>query len=218
MPVLPKWFIRTQLGDKIPHFLAYLGLVFLWWFAISPYKRVHWLRPQVWITICTMAIYGTLDEWLQGFVNRSPDVWDFAADMAGVLSGLALLTFFDFWAAAIIVGCGVIFGAAVLVQTDLVAVMPVSGAVFYLVGYALVTGCWVCYLSRRYRLEPPQQRWLPLALLLPLVLLAVVHGCAALVLGRTRLAAPLAGLMGIVVVAATAWFSGHLRKGRRAAA
>ncbi|MBL7152967.1 MAG: VanZ family protein [Phycisphaerae bacterium] len=36
-----------------------------------------------------MAAYGIIDELLQGYVGRSPDVMDLAADLAGVLAVLS---------------------------------------------------------------------------------------------------------------------------------
>jgi VanZ family protein len=211
VPHLPKWVIKTQLGDKTPHFLAYLGLVFLWWFAISPHKRVDWFGARVWITIAAMAIYGTLDEWLQGYVGRNPDVWDFAADMAGAIAGLLLLTVFEFWAAALIVGSGVVFGATSIMRMDIVMLMPRTSPVFYLFSYALISGCWVNHLARRHNLVPGDPRWLPAALLVPLALVVIVHGYAALVVGRSHVSPVVAGLTAIITVVGTVWLVGVLR-------
>jgi hypothetical protein len=206
--VIPGWFIRTQLGDKTPHFLAYLGLVFLWWFAMNPYKRVNWFKWSVWVTIGAMAIYGTLDEWLQGFVHRNPDVWDFAADMAGVTCGLLLLTLLDFWAAAIVVGSGVIFGATALMHIDIVEMMPATSPVFFLIAYAMIAACWVNHLGRRYRFHPRHHLWLPMALLLPLALLAATHTYAAIAVHRYHISPIIAALAGITAVIGTAWIAG----------
>jgi VanZ family protein len=214
VPRLPKWVAQTQLGDKTPHFLAYLGLVFLWWFAIRPYKRVNWFKGAVWVTLAAMAIYGTLDEWLQGFVQRTPDVWDFAADMTGVTAGLVLLTMFDFWLAALLVGTSVIFASVNLIQTDIVTILPMSSAVFYLVGYALIAVVWVNHLNMRYKLESGDPRWLPVALLVPLAIMAVVHGYAALVIHHIHASSIVAGLAGITAVIGTVWLSGSWRHAR----
>jgi VanZ family protein len=215
VPQLPQWVGQTQLGDKTPHFLAYLGLVFLLWFAVSPYKRVDWFKWTVWMTLAAMAIYGTLDEWLQGFVNRMPDVWDFVADMAGVTTGLLLLTVFDFWLASLLVGTCVIFASVNVMQTDIVALMPVSSTVFYLVAYALVAAVWVNHIKMRHKLEPGDPRWLPVAMLVPLAIIAAVHGYASLVTHRIHPSSITAGLAGIIVVIGTVWLSGVLRHDRR---
>jgi VanZ family protein len=215
VPQLPQWVGQTQLGDKTPHFLAYLGLVFLWWFAISPYKRVNWFKVAVWGTFAAMAIYGALDEWLQGFVHRTPDVWDFVTDMAGVTAGLVLLTVFDFWLAALLVGSCVVFASVNMMQTDIVALMPMSSAIFYLVAYALIAVVWVNHLNMRFRLEPGNPRWLPVALLVPLAMLAATHSYAALVLHRTHASSVIAGLAGITTIIGTVWLSSLWRHTRR---
>lgn len=215
IPYLPKWFVQTQLGDKTPHFLAYLGLVFLWWFAISPHKKVDWFGVRVWLTIAAMAIYGTLDEWLQGHVGRNPDVLDFAADMAGVITGLLLLTVFEFWAAALIVGSGIVFGATNIMRMDIVTLMPHSSPLFYLFSYAMICGCWVNHLHRSYKLTSEHPRWLPAALVMPLCLIAFVHGYAAIFLQRRHVSPVIAGLAAVIAVVGTLWITGILR--RRAA-
>jgi hypothetical protein len=211
VPALPKWVLKAELGDKGPHFEAYLGLVFLWWFALYPYKRVHWFKPGVYVTICAMAVYGTLDEWLQGFVGRTPDVWDFAADMAGVMAGLLLLTFLEFWLAAAAVGSAVLFAAINVLHTDIVQMLPTTSAMFFLVGYAAIAVCWVNHLALRYRLHSPHRMWLPAALVGPLAVLAAVHICAALVHGNHHISPIIAGLGGITAVVGTAWVSGIVR-------
>jgi len=208
---LSQWVIATQIGDKTPHFLAYLGLVFLWWFMISPYRKVDWFRPAVWVTIAIMAVYGTLDEWLQGFVGRQPDIWDFAADMAGVISALLLLTFVEFWGAALIVGGSIVFAATNIMRIDIVGLMPRTSPIFYLISYALIAACWTNHLSLRYWLNPPDRRWLPLALLMPLAFMTFTHAYSAWALDRTHTSPLVAGSAGIVVVIATRWLYGLLR-------
>jgi VanZ family protein len=214
VPQLPKWVGQTQLGDKTPHFLAYLGLVLLLWFAVSPHKRVNWFKWTVWVTFAAMAVYGAVDEWLQGFVHRIPDVWDFVADMAGVATGLLLLTVFDFWLASLLVGTCVIFASVNVMQTDIVGLMPMSSAVFYLVGYALIAVAWVNHLNIRYKLEPGDTMWLPVTLLVPLAIIAAVHSYAGLVTHRLHPSSVAAGLTGTIVVIGTVWISGLWRHAR----
>lgn len=76
-------------NDKLAHFVAYGGLAFL----IAWAGWVHYGAIRAVITLLTVGVYGVVDEWLQGFVpTRVPDVWDFAADMAGGAVGLAAAT------------------------------------------------------------------------------------------------------------------------------
>lgn len=76
-------------GDKVVHFIAYLGLSYLLglWFAA---KRAMSARHYV-LVFLVVAVYGALDELLQGPVNRSPDLADWIADVLGGMTGLVLL-------------------------------------------------------------------------------------------------------------------------------
>ncbi len=73
--------------DKVCHFVAYGVLAFLlgsWlWFRYSLNRRTLALA---WLGL---AAYGVVDEWLQRFVNRTPDLYDVLADWAGAFCGLA---------------------------------------------------------------------------------------------------------------------------------
>jgi VanZ family protein len=212
VPQLPNWVITTQLGDKTPHFLVYLGLVFLWWFAMWPYKRVNWLRAGAWVTIGVMAIYGTLDEWLQGFVHRTPDPWDFAADMAGVTTGLLLLTLFDFWMAALVLGTGVLFATVNVLQMDVVQIMPTTSIIFFLFAYAAICVCWLNHLTVGLKLHPESARWLPMALFAPLAAIATIHGYAALAGNHNHASPIIAGLAAVTAVVGTVWVSSLLQR------
>ena len=78
---VPFLILRLQASDKILHFVAYLFLVFLLWFSINPDVKVNWRKASVWWILFVVVWYGVIDEWLQGYVGRSPDAMDFAADL-----------------------------------------------------------------------------------------------------------------------------------------
>ncbi len=80
--------------DKWLHFGAYAGLGFL----LSAVLFARRSRSSDWRTVLFRAatvvavglLYGAADEWLQGFVGRDPDLWDWYADAAGITSGAVL--------------------------------------------------------------------------------------------------------------------------------
>lgn len=88
--------------DKLLHFTAFAGLAFL----------LAWSLPRPWRSARTYlcifivaALYGALDEWTQGFIRgRSPDPWDWLADLCGAATGVATFVAtslaFNSWASA----------------------------------------------------------------------------------------------------------------------
>jgi VanZ family protein len=74
--------------DKVLHFLAYAGLAFLMAWAFA---RSSPLTLKTYFSILgVIAIYGICDELLQMIpgINRTADVKDWIADMAGASSAL----------------------------------------------------------------------------------------------------------------------------------
>ena len=81
---IPQLVRRAHVSDKSLHFVAYLILVFLLWFAINPQSKVNWRRAAVWWVLLVIAGYGIADELLQNFVSgRSCDVRDFTSRFSG---------------------------------------------------------------------------------------------------------------------------------------
>ena len=84
--------------DKVVHFLMFGGLAFacLWGYR-KPYREKT--RPQrlkaVTLTICLCATYGILTEIMQEYLipDRSGSVYDWFADLAGILTGAFLFYF-----------------------------------------------------------------------------------------------------------------------------
>jgi VanZ family protein len=209
---VPQFVGQAQISDKNLHFFAYLILVFLLWFAISPDKKVSWCRTAVWWVLLVMISYGAADEWLQGCVGRSCDIKDFAADLVGVLTGLILLSFFTFWPAALLVAGATIFGITNVSRTNLADVLPITNAMFHLFGYAIFTMLWLQFIGLFLSPKPPNTRWLVIALALPTGLLSAVKLSSA-ILGRGfRLADVILAVGGIVAVVAAIYLTALFRR------
>lgn len=74
-------------SDKFVHFGAYAVLACLltgWQLFLRRQARVTTI---VIAAICSTALYGIVDEFTQGFVGRTPDVVDWAADTTGSVVG-----------------------------------------------------------------------------------------------------------------------------------
>jgi len=144
---IPLLVREAGVSDKSLHFLAYLILVFLLWFAISGDKKVNWRKGTAWWVLFIVGVYAVFDEWLQGYVaGRSCDVRDFFADLTGMLTGLILLAFFTFWPAGLLIAGTVIFGITNIARVNLADLLPVTNAMFHLFGYAFFTLLWIQYM------------------------------------------------------------------------
>jgi hypothetical protein len=166
---IPQSVREAHVSDKSLHFLAYLGLVFLLWFAIRPDRTVNWRKAAVWWVLLVIVWYGVADELLQGFVvGRSCDVMDFFANLAGVLAGLILFTFLTFWPALLVVTGIVIFVSSNLARANLADLLPpVANVPFHLFGYAFFTVLWIRHIHHFLSLKAPKPKWLIAALALP---------------------------------------------------
>ncbi len=165
---------RTGMSDKTMHVLAYLGLVFFVWLAVSPYDKVNWRKAKVWVILAVIVWYGAIDEWLQSYVGREARVDDFVADTIGVLVGLGLLSVFSFWPAALTVTALFIFAISNMSRIDLLWDVPYLNIGFHFVGYSAFALVWIQYLDRRLPVKISAVKWIISALLLPLVLLCAV--------------------------------------------
>jgi len=173
---IPQLARQSGMSDKMMHVLAYLALVFLWWFSISPYNKVDWRKAKVWLALAVMVWYGAFDEWLQGCIGRSADVADFYADLGGVLFGLVVLSIFRFWQSCLIISGIFIFAVTNLSTIEMLWEMPWLNIGFHFVGYAGFTLIWIQYMQRYMVLV--RFKWLASALGLPAALLAGVKLCS----------------------------------------
>ena len=165
---------RTGMSDKTMHWMAYLGLVFFLWLAVSPYEKVNWRKAKVWVILVVIVWYGAIDEWLQGRVGRDASAGDLVADIAGTLLGLGLLTVFSFWPAALTVTAIFIFTLSNMADIELIWNMPYLNIAFHFVGYAAFTLVWIQYLDRKLPDKVPAIKWITLSIMIPLALLAFV--------------------------------------------
>lgn len=82
----PEGLLPGGHSDKFVHFVLYMGLALLGCYSHRlRYHRSSTAALVGWAFLYIM--YGALDEWLQGWVDRIPDVWDWVADATGVVVG-----------------------------------------------------------------------------------------------------------------------------------
>ena len=207
---VPQLVREAGVSDKSLHFLAYLVLVFLLWFAIRPDRMVNWRKAAVWWVLLVIAGYGAVDELLQGFVvGRSCDVMDFFANLTGVLAGLILFTFLTFWPALLVVTGIVIFVSANLTRANLADLLPpVANVPFHLFAYAFFTVLWIRHIHQFLSLKAPKPKWLMTALVLPtgfllaVKLFSVISGKNFAVQDAILSAVGIATVVGITYLAA----------------
>ena len=205
--VLPKY-----LSDKTLHYLAYLLLVFLLWFAINPQKKVKWHQATVWWIIFIVVWYGVADEWLQGYVGRDPDVKDFYADMAGAFSSLVLLTIFSFGSAVLVVTGIFIFILTNLTEISIAQDLPTINALMIFFSYGFFAILWQRYMHHYIRPKSPQIKWLLIALATPLGLLITMQLFGLVFRGGFRYSDITIAATAIVGVVGTFYLTALFRK------
>ncbi len=180
IPKISRLQIRIDVSDKVAHGIIYFILVFLLWSVISPYKKVDWRRAAVWWILFVVVWYGVLDEWLQSYVGRVPDVWDFVADLSGSLISLVILSFISFWPAFILLTAGTIFFATNFVSINLSDKLFLIIWAFYFFAYSFFSLLWMRFLYIRRGQKLFSKAWLIQSLLGPVLVLVVSHGFYAL--------------------------------------
>jgi hypothetical protein len=179
-------------------------LALLLWFAVSPVKKVNWKKPAVWWIIAAAVVYGLLDEWLQRYVDRQPDMMDFFANLTGAFAGLILLTVLAFLPASLIATSAVIFAATTVAKTNLAEAMPAVYTAFHFFAYALFTLLWDQYLRRKNMVvNPSSLKWFFRVSVLPIMLLGIVKvfsWLAGRAIDGSDITAALAGIGGVVTV------------------
>lgn len=176
IPTIPQWVGKIPLSDKILHFSAYFMLPFLLWYAFSPTKKVSWRRPAVWLILAVIVWYGAIDEWLQGYVGRSPDVLDFAANLCGAVTGFIILSIIEFWPAALTVGATGILIVSFFLSANQETIPIPHRIVLLTCGYGIYTAIWLRYIHYHMQIKNNLSLWWFPALLLPLVLLLGIEG------------------------------------------
>ena len=74
----------------LAHPVAFGLLTFLFWRFVESFGRPLSGR-FVWLAALWLGVYAALDEYLQQFVNRDTDLWDWLANLAGIAGVLAVL-------------------------------------------------------------------------------------------------------------------------------
>ncbi|MHC4635979.1 MAG: VanZ family protein [Planctomycetota bacterium] len=174
-PVNVSRLLPVQVSDKMLHFLAFLLLAFLLWFAINPDQKVKWHQAGVWWILLIVICYGAIDEYLQGYVGRGTDVMDFLSDLLGTITGLILLTIFSFWSAALTFAGIIIFSLANLTRINSTSLPPLTNAIFLFLAFGAFTLLWVRYIHHYLKPKPPEFKWLIISLALPIGFLSVVE-------------------------------------------
>ena len=208
---LPNIVSQVPLSDKVFHFFMYFILSFLLWFTINPNKRVSWRKPLVWLILAGIVWYGAIDEWLQSYVGRHADVWDFVADICGAVTGLLILTYVAFWPA-----CLVLMWSAIFVGTNIIRKNPSLfdseiNIVFYLCSYGFLTLLWLRYIHNFFSIKPPERKWLLLAFSLPVGLLCVLEIFGLIAGHASKIMPPLAAIAAIAIVIFAALLNERLR-------
>lgn len=209
---IPKMIGQFPISDKNLHCLAYLILVFLLWFAISPFEKVSWRRPAVWWILLVVVWYGVIDEWLQGYVGRNPSVTDFFADMAGAFIGLILLSIFPFWPVCLVLTGASIFVLSNLMNAGIADQLPVLNTAFHLFAYGLFSLLWTQYMHYLLPIRAPQPGWLIGAMALPILLLLGMESFSAVAGSGFRACNIITSLTAIAVVIAAFYLTALFRR------
>lgn len=199
----PDLVSKAGVSDKGLHFLAYLILIFLLWFAVSPDQKVVWRKAVVWRVFILLTVYGAVDELLQGFTGRNCDVMDIVANIGGVFTGLILLSVFSFWPAALLVTAAVIFGITNITRANLAELIPVTNAMFHLFAYPIFSMLWICYMRLYLSIKPPALKWVVTALAGPTVLLLIVKLFSVILgkgFGLREVIVSIAGITAVITI------------------
>jgi VanZ family protein len=198
---IPKYVQRAGISDKCLHFLAYILLTFLFWFALRPNEKVRWRRGSTWWVIFIIIGYSVIDEVLQSYVGRTCDAMDIATDLAGVLTGLFL---FSFLTAALSVAGIIIFGVTNLLRANLAELLPVTNTIFHIFAYAVFSALWLQNIRLRLQRKGPDTTWLIQALSVPTGLL-IATKLFSVILGKyftaQDIVASMSAIIAVIVVA-----------------
>ncbi len=209
---IPQLVRKAGVSDKSLHLIAYLLLVFLLWFAISPDRKVNWRKAAAWWVLLVTVWYGVIDELLQGVVvGRSCDIMDFFADLAGVLTGLILFTFFTFWPVFLVVTGITIFALTNLTRVNLADLLPVTYVAFHLFAYGFFAVLWIQNILLFLSLKAPKLKWLIVASALPIGFLVAVKLFSVISDRDFRLQDVIIAAVGIAAVVVTIYLFGLFR-------
>jgi hypothetical protein len=182
IPMPGKIVGSVGMSDKTMHFLAYLALVSIAWFAVSPFDKVNWKKSKVWIILAAIVWYGAFDEWLQGFVGRDPEMLDFITDIAAAFTALLVLTFLTFWPAVLTFSTFFIFAITCLTRPNIAFMNEYANSAFYFLSYAFFTLVWIQSSERFWNMKKSQVKWfissigVPAAALTSMTMISLAFG------------------------------------------
>lgn len=127
---------------------------------MSPFEKVKWGKAKVWIILVAIVWYGAFDEWLQGFVGRSPDIYDFYADIAAAFTALIIMTFFHFWPAVLILASFLIFSITCLTRPNIAFMNEFANSAFYFLSYSFFTLVWIQCSERFWDIKKSMFKWI----------------------------------------------------------
>ncbi len=208
---IPDMVQRAGVNDKMIHFLAYLILTLFFWLALSPHKKVNWLKWPVWLTFGVAIFYGAMDETLQGFVGRSTDLADFLANMVGVITCLIILTFFSFWPALMIVSAVFLYILPNFSTGYLLIQNQMLNTAFHFIGFAGFTMIWVQVLEKFLPMHEINFKWPIVAMLIPLILLAALKLTTAIIGKNVWPIDIITAIAGVLIIIAISWPTGIFR-------
>lgn len=212
-PRVVEWVRPAGVSDKTAHFVVYLVLGMLLWYAAAGYEKARPGAGAFWCAAAVLVGYSGLDEWLQGFVGRTVALADFVANVAGVAGAMFVVSIFRLRAALVVATAVVIFALSNLCRVDLGAVYPVTFAGLHAAAYGFFAVVLYWWLNERSAPDKSEERLKLWAVaILPIVLLAAVK-LFSVMLGRTFSVWDVAaGVAGAAVV--TLWFyvGGRLRE------
>lgn len=197
---IPQVVYQAEVSDKSLHFLAYLILVFLIWFAINPDKKVDWWKAGPWLVLLVVVLYGAADEISQRYVGRNCDILDLVTNLIGAFAGLVLFTIFSFWPAAVLVTGIVIFGITNIARANLADILPITNTTFHLFAYAVFTVLWIQFLYNYQAKKLSKVNRLIPALVGPIVFLFTVK-LSSVILGRACTMSDIITSIGAIVAA-----------------
>lgn len=213
---IPQLVREAQVSDKSLHFVAYLILTFLFWFALNPAHKVNWRKARVWWVVLVIAGYGVVDELLQGCISaRSCDVRDYIANLGGIFTGLILFSLLSFWPALLGVTGITIFTLTNVARANLTNLIPITNAMFNFFAYGFFTVVWICYIYLHLSAKARGIRWFIVTLALPIGFLLGVK-IFSLILGKTIILQDVIfSVAGIAAAIFLAWLSKLFYRSRR---
>lgn len=164
---IPRLVYEADILDKIPHFLSYLILFVLLWYATGPERKINWRKASTWWVFLIIVVYAFIDEWLQDYVGRNTDSLDFFANLSGMAAGMFVISIFTFWPTLLIIIAITIGLLTNLSRANLAELIPVINMAFHLLSYVLFTLVWIKNLQPLSPKGIVKLKWLIAALALP---------------------------------------------------